>query len=520
MNFKLKKPPFYFYIILWIVALALGLQLDKKIQNLSDLFGLVVLIMPITFAYIWVLRNKIKIFKYYKKIRKKFKHVFYTIESVICIFIISVLISIFSLGGYTNFKERIVYEYISINERNESCAKSYWTFMGDTVYSRYYWKKNTQFLEYYKYKPYKFIKKINALKNESLFEFNACVAIGHALKAAHKGNKVAKEFLASMPGEMGWEFSYGFNSSLFLHRLFFFIEGEQQADDFFNLRYVSELDENKLYNPALLNAYSYKDLKNKQKARKYNKLAAEEGYLQGMEDYLYSLSDEEKINKNECQFILKYSDYLANENSILHSINIAYSKIGRLTDHSKHLYECNEKKTNFAGGIEIFKNVIEKIKDPKPSSNFLTTYPALIYLNGWGNVDKNKKLAMELFNKNLDSKSPSELSRAYLLLNDLNNYKNDLKLLNEILVSEVTIYKPKRYIVCNNVKYDFKIPKVDKENKQQKQSRKLKYLEPLKTCLDNASREQRIESVKSYIKSWIENWFNNPEFVKTLNLYG
>ena len=119
-----------------------------------------------------------------------------------------------------------------------------------------------------------------------------------------------------------------------------------------------------------------------------------------------------------------------------------------------------------------------------------------------------------------DSKSPSELSRAYLLLNDLNNYKNDLKLLNEILVSEVTIYKPKRYIVCNNVKYDFKIPKVDKENKQQKQSRKLKYLEPLKTCLDNASREQRIISVKSYIKSWIEDWFKNPEFVKTLNLYG
>ena len=105
MNFKFKKPPFYFYIILWIVALALGLQLDKKIQNLSDLFGLVVLIMPIAFAYIWVLKNKIKIFNFYKKIRKKFRHVFYTIESIICIFIISVLISIFSLGGYTNFKE-------------------------------------------------------------------------------------------------------------------------------------------------------------------------------------------------------------------------------------------------------------------------------------------------------------------------------------------------------------------------------------------------------------------------------
>ena len=94
------------------------------------------------------------------------------------------------------------------------------------------------------------------------------------------------------------------------------------------------------------------------------------------------------------------------------------------------------------------------------------------------------------------------------------------KIIRNKIEETIHIYKPKRYIVCNNVKYDFKIPKVDKENKQQKQSRKLKYLEPLKTCLDNASREQRIESVKSYIKSWIENWFNNPELVKTLNLYG
>ena len=179
-----------------------------------------------------------------------------------------------------------------------------------------------------------------------------------------------------------------------------------------------------------------------------------------------------------------------------------------------------KKKTDFASGIEIFKNVISKLQFTKDTSVFLTTYPAMVYFNGWGNVDMNKELAIQLFKKNSDSKSPSELSKAYLLLDNLNNYKNDLKLLNEILVSEVTIYKPKRYIVCNNVKYDFKIPKVDKENKQQKQSRKLKYLEPLKTCLDNATKEQRIISVKSYIKSWIEDWFKNPELVKTLNLYG
>ena len=61
---------------------------------------------------------------------------------------------------------------------------------------------------------------------------------------------------------------------------------------------------------------------------------------------------------------------------------------------------------------------------------------------------------------------------------------------------------------------------LSRTKQQQYKLRKLKFLEPLKTCLDNASRDQRIISVKSYIKSWIEEWFKNPEFVKTLNLYG
>ena len=103
----------------------------------------------------------------------------------------------------------------------------------------------------------------------------------------------------------------------------------------------------------------------------------------------------------------------------------------------------------------------------------------------------------------------------------MNNGKNDLKLLYEVLDSAPTTYsQEKKYIICNNTKYDFKLSEVENETKQQYESRKLKFLEPLKTCLDNASTDQRIVSVKSYIKSWIDNWFRNPELVKTLNLYG
>jgi hypothetical protein len=126
-----------------------------------------------------------------------------------------------------------------------------------------------------------------------------------------------------------------------------------------------------------------------------------------------------------------------------------------------------------------------------------------------------------LFSKNNEANNGSEISKAYLSLNELNNYKNGMELLNEIIDSEVTTYEALRYIYCDNIKYNFKIiTKVYKETKQEKQSRITKYLEPLKSCLNSASRKEGIKSVQSYIKSWIENRFKNPELVKTLNLYG
>ncbi len=505
MNFNFKKPPFYFYIILWIVALALGLQLDKKIQNLSDLFGLVALIMPITFAYIWVLRNKIKIFKYYKKIRKKFKHVFYTIEGLVCVFIFSVIVSLISLGGYKNLKERVLFEYIVWNDEWGECYSTGIAYTGYGKYSQYFFKAHTQFIDYFQFKPYSFVKEVYALKDENLFNFNHCKATRILLKEAHKGSQIAKDILATYP-----------TSFYTLYEI---------NDEYLFKRYLASLDKKKLYNPALIYTGSYTAKVGIEERIKIYKEAAKEGYLLAMEDYLMDVSKnfDLKKDKDECLFILKYNNYLYENDSLLNTAYYTFSLLGRTSmDVTKSIYECSDKKTDFKKAIVLMENFQSKIKNPKDSNNFVSTYPAIIYFNGWGNVEKNKDLAIKLFNKNVDlkKKTGSYISKAYLTLNNLNNYKNDLNLFNEILVSEVTIYKPKRYIVCNNVKYDFKIPKVDKENKQQKQSRKLQYLEPLETCLDNASREQRIESVKSYIKSWIDNWFQNPELVKTLNLYG
>jgi hypothetical protein len=66
-------------------------------------------------------------------------------------------------------------------------------------------------------------------------------------------------------------------------------------------------------------------------------------------------------------------------------------------------------------------------------------------------------------------------------------------------------YSSTHEIYCNNIKYDF----------AKKEGRK-----KVRLCLNNASNDEKIESVKSYIKLWTDNWFKNPELVKTLNLYG
>ena len=503
MNFKFKKPPFYLYIILWIVALALGLQLDKKIQNLSDLFGLVVLIMPVTFAYIWVLRNKIKIFKYYKKIRKKFKHVFYTIEGLVCVFIFSVIVSLISLGGYKNLKERVLLEYIVWNDKSGFlCSPNGIAYYGYGKYSQYFFKAHTQFLDYFQFKPYSFVKEVYALKDEGLFNFNHCKATRILLKEAHKGNQVAKDMLAAYPPSLNMVYEIN--------------------DEYFLWRYKESLDEKKLYNPALIYTGSYNAKDGSEERIKMYKEAAKEGYFLAMEDYLLDVSKDFdfKIHKDECPFILKYTEHLSQQKSLIADANKFYSLMGITSwSGSKLIYECSNKKVDFAKAI-ILINDFHNYIGQKDTSRVATVYPALIYFNGWGNVQKDQELAIKFFLKNMEDKNPSKVSKAYLSLNELNNYQDGLELLNEILVSEVTTYKATRYIYCNNIKYDFVIPVVANESKAEKQTRVSKYLKPLKICLSNSSREGRIESVQSYIKSWIDNRFKNPELVKTLNLYG
>ena len=495
----MKKLPFYFYLVIWIISAALANFFYKAdLLLLRNLFASIFFILPAIFAFTWLFKNRLKVKNFYKQSRKKFKHIFYTIESLVCLAAVVLIISIFSVGGFKNFSERAKFEYLVWDDKYNQCSKPGYV-SGYGEYSEFFWKANTQFIDYFQYKPYAVVKDVVQLKDNFLYNFNHCKATRYLLRAAHQDHKVAKDILATYPYD--YSYFYEFN------------------DKYLFERYRNSIDEKKLYNAALVNAFANKTddtdskdfLLSVDKRRELHKEAAEEGYLLGMQDYLSTFSQEKgkKINKSECTFILKYSNHLYEQKSLIDSAAAAFALIGKTSmETARAIYECSDKKIDFAKAILLFKEFNNKAAKPKNTSNFVSTYPAIIYFNGWGNVEKDQKLAHELFSINSEYKYPSLISKAYLAFIKLNspnneNHKKGLKLLNEMI--DRGDYSSTHEIFCNNIKYDF----------AKKEGRK-----KVRLCLNNTSNDEKIESVKSYIKLWTDNWFKNPELVKTLNLYG
>ena len=81
---------------------------------------------------------------------------------------------------------------------------------------------------------------------------------------------------------------------------------------------------------AIFSAFGHKFFEEPLKGRKYYKKAADEGYLVGMENYIFSFNKKDRLNKNECKDYLKYSQMLSEENSLLTIISEINSNLGRL----------------------------------------------------------------------------------------------------------------------------------------------------------------------------------------------
>ena len=457
------KIPYYFYLVFWIISLSINKAFATPKSNLQVLTAIIVLGIPFIILFVQILKNKNKIFNFYKKGRTKFKHIFYTLETLPILFLVIIALSIISLGGFKNFEERVKYEYFSKTQLAFCGQPLGVSYDGFGKYSQYFFKSNYQYLDYFKNheeKDNKIIELAKRARDDINFDFNHCYFYGEVLKEAHRGNQIAKDILASMP-----------------------VTEMNNSENF--SRYAKSITSEKLSNPALKYNYAYTGKLERPERKKLFKESAEEGYLLGMQDYLWEFANENfnyKLHKDECPIILKYNNYLANQNSLIESINTVWALVGKYSYTSRAIFECSGKKTDFKKAILFMENFNSKTKNPKANSSFVTTYPALIYYNGWGNVDENKTLAINLFKKNLNAKSPNKISLAYLAWDSYKN--NDKKMAGNYLKK----IDEKLYLKWKSFK--------------------------------NIDIELEETSLKDLIKKYIDDWFKNPELVKTLNIYG
>ena len=398
-----------------------------------------------------------KIKNHYLNSRKKFKHIFYTLETLPILILIIFAVTVISFGGFKNLEEKIKFEHFVFNNQ-EICNQPSGMTGNWGKFSEYFFKSNVQYLDYFKDEKIKIIKLANSVKDDLKLNFNHCYFNRAALKAAHKGNQVAKDILSSMPHT--YSPYYG--------------SGSDEEQIFY--RYASLIKKEKLSNPALKYNYAYFGKLDKPERKKLFKESAEEGYLLAMEDYLMEANDDymknKEISKSECLTILKYSKHLADKNSLLHKIAIPNALIGRNVYVSGPIYYCSGKKTDFLKAISKYDN-FAKLTSKKTSNTFQDVYPALMYYNGWGNVKKNKEFALKLFRKNLNSKYPDDIVFAYLALENFNN--NDEKA--------------------------------------------LEYLDKIQNKL-NIENLSDLKSLKKFIYAWMKDWFKNEDMLKSLNFYG
>ena len=455
------KIPYYFYLVFWIISLSINKAFAAPKSNLQLLTALIILGIPLIILFIQILKNKNKIFSLYKKGRTKFKHIFITLEALPILFLIIIALSIISLGGFKNFEERVKYEYYTKKNPFICGNPTGLIYSGWGNYSKYFFKANFQYLDYFKDhkdQDNRIIKLAKNARDDLNFNFNHCYFYGEALKETHKGNQIARDILASMPVVDDKGSSYDNLSGKNLSR------------------YIKSIKSEKLSNPALKYNYAFAGKFERPERKKLFKESADEGYLLAMEDYIFELQNDfeqkNNINSSECNTLLKYTRYLADQNALIYKYNDAISLMGRTASSGPGLvYYCSGNKTDFSKAISKLDE-FWKYQGTRPANNgFATTYPALVYYNGWGNVNKNKDLAISLFKKNLNHTSPSEISLAYLALDSFNN------------------------------------------NDKNKARNYLKKIDEKKKVTD-------LVSLKKFIKKWIDDWFKNPELVKTLNIYG
>ena len=544
---QFKKHPYLFtFVIGWPILLYIIVEFIVPISP-GDHLGIIFYSFPLIIFFLWLYKNKSKIKPFFKRRKKIFKPILYTLGGIGSIVGVWLIVIIIAIGGVTNFVERAKFEYLVWKAESAHplpFCESPWgyghsasiSFRGYGKHSEFWFKEATQYLDYYgkyKYLSAKEMRKAESLlpfykgdpeiqlqlainlKDDNLFNFNHCESTRYLLKAAHQGNKVAGKILASMPWSMMGNYGFYKSDHFFVFKDYYLFD-----------RYDKKITERNLDNPALVYKFAH-DQKDNTIRKKYMARAAEEGYLAAMEDIMFDAFDKHDVS--DCPLILKSNELLSKQKSLLASANQIWASMGKFsTGLSKVIYECSNKKTDFSKAISLSKEFAENARRGRPD-NFSHTYPGMIYFNGWGNVKQDQKLAYELFSAyDDDSRNFASGYLAYM------NYKgivieqnqNKGKGLTIELAKRVPITKTQKYswgltLLCGGINYNFIIDDLENENEDQGNGKQVKeYRNKLGQCLFESEHEVGIKFLEDYIFNRVSDFFNNPELVKTLNYLG
>ena len=382
------------------------------------------------------------------------------------------------------------------------------------------------------------------LKDPDFLNYNHCSGTRYLLKEAQKGNETAKEILVAYPIE--------------LRELYFFpLEGKNSKYIF--SRYEKNIASMDLDNPAIaysyaayldenIYRYSFEDAEPiKPEALKYLKQSAEDGYFISMMTWLQIHFVENNFNKNNCDTYLKYINILADNNSLIPYYTLMQGYMGKISGiFSNAVFKCLDKKPNFSKAFSMLtKRPVKRIGLHylyKKSHDFNSSYPAIFYLYGLGDVEQDYDKAYELFSYSEDeignSGIPDQAYMAYMNYMDMGVEQNQnkgkgltvelaKKISLPIEIKQLCNLKIPNLLVLEPY-WGKKLSKSDREKKRIKHDEdwkinekiKKEYRDKLGRCLLESEHEVSIKFLEDYIYNRMSEWFKNPELVKTLNYLG
>jgi len=553
-----KHPYLYTFIIGWPILYYILLIIDDNSNVDADVLLIILFSFPIIIFFLWFRKNKSKIKPFYKRNKKIFNRVYFYLGSVFSLIPIACLIGIIATGGVNNFIEKAKLEIniVVINyTQYDNCSSSMFNFGFPKAHRLFMIKEETQYIDYFSNKFQSLV-----LKDYDFLNVNHCKYTRYLLREAQKGNEDAKEMLVAYPP--------------YLRALYSFPPTGNSNNYIFS-RYEKNIANMNLDNPALAYRYAIylddtflnikpwddkiKPLNVKPDALRYLKQSAEEGYFLAMTDLISIYADKNYINKDNCNNYLKYINALADEKSILPYYNLMNGYMGYSRhSQSKKVFKCLNYKPNFSKSFSMLT------KRPtagstsnyqlKKSNNFNSSYPAIYYLYGLGDVKQDYNKAYELFSYSEDNPQNSGIpDHAYLAYMNFmgmgveQNPNKGIGLTIE-LVKSISVDGSSQQeipmeidLLCGGISYNFIIPELlipdpDHRNLSKNERRKHqdKYLQDLKTnkkiikeyrdkigqCLFKSEPEVSIKFLKDYIYNRMNDWFRNPELVKTLNYLG